>query len=261
MANRDCCGDRFSVEGVRYYRCLWDNAVMREPTEQTCPNCKRAIDATEQGEIPYRLVTLITIPGGPSIPLPSAPRSEIGEGYPGIAHDLETMRTALVRAKDALHNPFEPDNQSRAYHEVCDALKNAAPQAQGGTNNRQSSKEADGPAVAALDVMSMRSALEALLEIAEQVVDTRRCSVGILRAMNDARRHVAMRTESGSREAALQAQIDRLMLEYCPSEMTPEQIENWKRHQRPVAECAHEYIVAPQVANRPVCHKCGQVRP
>lgn len=32
--------------------------------------------------------------------------------------------------------------------------------------------------------------------------------------------------------AAKQAEIDRLMLEYCPDEMTPEQIENWKRHQR-----------------------------
>lgn len=34
-----------------------------------------------------------------------------------------------------------------------------------------------------------------------------------------------------ARVDALQAQIDRLMLEYCPNEMTPEQVENWKRHQ------------------------------
>lgn len=33
--------------------------------------------------------------------------------------------------------------------------------------------------------------------------------------------------------SAKQAQIDRLMIEYCPEEMTPEQIENWKRHQVP----------------------------
>ena len=33
---------------------------------------------------------------------------------------------------------------------------------------------------------------------------------------------------------ALQAQIDRLMLEYCPDEMTDEQFENWAKHQRPV---------------------------
>lgn len=32
---------------------------------------------------------------------------------------------------------------------------------------------------------------------------------------------------------ALQAKIDALMLEYCPDEMTPEQIANWERHQVP----------------------------
>lgn len=31
--------------------------------------------------------------------------------------------------------------------------------------------------------------------------------------------------------AAKQAKIDALMLEYCPDEMTPEQVENWKQHQ------------------------------
>lgn len=29
-----------------------------------------------------------------------------------------------------------------------------------------------------------------------------------------------------------QARIDALMLEYCPDEMTPEQIAEWERHQR-----------------------------
>ena len=32
---------------------------------------------------------------------------------------------------------------------------------------------------------------------------------------------------------ARQAQIDRLMLEYCPDEMTPEQLAAWGKHQRP----------------------------
>ena len=32
----------------------------------------------------------------------------------------------------------------------------------------------------------------------------------------------------------LQAQIDRLMLEYCPDEMTPEQLSEWARNQRAV---------------------------
>jgi hypothetical protein len=30
---------------------------------------------------------------------------------------------------------------------------------------------------------------------------------------------------------AKQAELDRVMFEHCPDEMTPEQIENWKRHQ------------------------------
>jgi hypothetical protein len=31
---------------------------------------------------------------------------------------------------------------------------------------------------------------------------------------------------------ARQAKIDALMLEFCPDEMTADQLENWKRHQR-----------------------------
>ena len=30
-----------------------------------------------------------------------------------------------------------------------------------------------------------------------------------------------------------QARIDELMLEYCPNEMSPEQIEEWAKHQVP----------------------------
>jgi hypothetical protein len=33
---------------------------------------------------------------------------------------------------------------------------------------------------------------------------------------------------------ALQARIDALMLEYCPKEMTAEQLEEWAKHQAPV---------------------------
>lgn len=36
--------------------------------------------------------------------------------------------------------------------------------------------------------------------------------------------------------ARAQARIDALMLEYCPDEMTPEQVAEWSRHQRPVSE-------------------------
>lgn len=33
----------------------------------------------------------------------------------------------------------------------------------------------------------------------------------------------------------LQVRIDELMFEWCPDEMTPEQIENWKKHQKTVS--------------------------
>jgi hypothetical protein len=35
---------------------------------------------------------------------------------------------------------------------------------------------------------------------------------------------------------AAQARIDELMLEYCPDEMTPEQVAKWAKHQRRVEE-------------------------
>jgi len=38
------------------------------------------------------------------------------------------------------------------------------------------------------------------------------------------------------RAEGMQARIDELMLEYCPDEMTPEQIEEWGKHQKPVSE-------------------------
>jgi hypothetical protein len=41
-----------------------------------------------------------------------------------------------------------------------------------------------------------------------------------------------MKSDRSSEVAALQAKIDALMLEYCPNEMTPEQVENWAKHQR-----------------------------
>ena len=42
----------------------------------------------------------------------------------------------------------------------------------------------------------------------------------------------------GNEMEAQQAKIDSLMLEYCPDEMTQEQIDSWKKHQV-VAEHSH----------------------
>ena len=46
---------------------------------------------------------------------------------------------------------------------------------------------------------------------------------------------LAQRAEQAERRAErLQAQVDSLMLEYCPDEMTPEQLAEWEKHQRAV---------------------------
>ena len=42
---------------------------------------------------------------------------------------------------------------------------------------------------------------------------------------------------------AKQAQIDRLMLEYCPDEMTPEQMQEWGNNQRPVEQAEQEHLL------------------
>lgn len=40
------------------------------------------------------------------------------------------------------------------------------------------------------------------------------------------------RIEEMKKRDALQAKVDELMLEYCPDEMTEEQLRNWESHQR-----------------------------
>jgi len=46
--------------------------------------------------------------------------------------------------------------------------------------------------------------------------------------------------------AAKQARIDELMQEYCPEEMTPDQLDTWARHQQlsPLSPEAREWIEA-----------------
>ena len=39
-----------------------------------------------------------------------------------IASEIDRLRAALRTAADALRNDFEPDNQSRAWHRVQEAL-------------------------------------------------------------------------------------------------------------------------------------------
>lgn len=42
--------------------------------------------------------------------------------------------------------------------------------------------------------------------------------------------------ELQAENASKQAKIDRLMWEYCPDEMTEDQISEWEKHQAPVEE-------------------------
>lgn len=41
---------------------------------------------------------------------------------------------------------------------------------------------------------------------------------------------------------AKQAELDRVMLEHCPDEMTAEQTENWAKHQKVADPCPHPWL-------------------
>lgn len=68
MANRECNGDFFEVIGKRYYRCLWDGAIIARPPKNgaKCKNCKRIIDAVDHGQVraQYRTVLEAVLPSG-----------------------------------------------------------------------------------------------------------------------------------------------------------------------------------------------------
>lgn len=61
--------------------------------------------------------------------------------------------------------------------------------------------------------------------------------------------------------ASKQAKIDALMLEYCPDEMTPEQLEEWGRNQVPSAsnrlKCEHRWSDPSKDAPPVQCTRCG----
>jgi hypothetical protein len=57
VANRECNGKFFQIIDKRFYKCLWDGAVLNlDWFESTplgngvkCPNCKRIIDGNNAG--------------------------------------------------------------------------------------------------------------------------------------------------------------------------------------------------------------------
>ena len=63
MANRNCEGDFFSADGVRYYRCMWDSTVLvaPEPGSQ-CPNCKRDIAGQDHGNLETHTRRFVVLP-------------------------------------------------------------------------------------------------------------------------------------------------------------------------------------------------------
>ena len=63
MANRDCEGDFFAADGVRYYRCMWDGTVLvaPEPGSQ-CPNCKRDIAGQDHGRLETHTRRFVILP-------------------------------------------------------------------------------------------------------------------------------------------------------------------------------------------------------
>lgn len=68
-----------------------------------------------------------------------------------------------------------------------------------------------------------------LAEMAREVADKLKTAQSAKqRSVDDTARIAALQQAV----AAKQAHIDRLMLEYCPQDMTPLQIEEWKKHQR-----------------------------
>jgi hypothetical protein len=91
----------------------------------------------------------------------------------------------------------------------------------------------------------MQAALAAALPALVQQVERVRSALNVYGVSNERMRgHISIgidvlvtrfdRQVSGLKEdnARKQAQIDALMLEYCPDEMTPQQVENWGNRQR-----------------------------
>jgi hypothetical protein len=57
MANTECNGAFFQIVDKRFYRCLFDGAILNLDWLETplgngvkCPNCKRIIDGSNAGE-------------------------------------------------------------------------------------------------------------------------------------------------------------------------------------------------------------------
>ena len=79
MANRDCNGDIFSVDGEKFYRCFWDGTVTTK-TSGTCSHCEREIAyAADRGEVPV-VVKRVAMVGDLEVTIPDAPQQATQRG-------------------------------------------------------------------------------------------------------------------------------------------------------------------------------------
>jgi hypothetical protein len=75
MANKDCNGDFFTADRMRYYRCLWDGtAILATENGDKCSHCGRIIDGTEVGEFMARTVRIAISKDGMELRLPERKR-------------------------------------------------------------------------------------------------------------------------------------------------------------------------------------------
>ncbi len=86
-------------------------------------------------------------------------------------------------------------------------------------------------------IAAMRRRWAALHDLPQVVDDEMRAAEAFVLAWRDRAKKAeadaaALRVDLAER----QAKIDRIMLEYCPDEMTQEQIAEWERHQRAAPE-------------------------
>ena len=52
--NNDCQGDFYSINGVSFYRCFMDGAVVENLQGSICSLCQRPLNAVHRGEAPTR---------------------------------------------------------------------------------------------------------------------------------------------------------------------------------------------------------------
>jgi hypothetical protein len=85
-------------------------------------------------------------------------------------------------------------------------------------------------------------------------------SAAVVEGVEELRAEMPIAKMSDGEIERLQARIDALMLEYCPDEMTPEQIANWERHQK-AAPNAVEKMLEKQTAKEQFDELGGAAEP